>query len=205
MPDLAALRRNYDSSVKRGRLTPAAVERAARARPGPRRLRRRSSADLVIEAVFEEMALKQQVFAAIDAIAKPGAVLATNTSTLDIDAIASATTRPEAVIGLHFFSPAHVMRLVEIVRGAATSADVLATALALAKRLGKVGVVVGNGPGFVGNRMMFPTCTRRSSSSRRARRRSRSTACSPTAAWRWASSPWTTSAASTSPGASARS
>ena len=89
-------------------------------------------------------------------MAKPGCVLATNTSTLDIDDIASATTRPESVIGMHFFSPAHVMRLVEIVRGRATSPTVLATALALAKRLGKVGVVVGNGPGFVGNRMMFP-------------------------------------------------
>jgi 3-hydroxyacyl-CoA dehydrogenase len=102
------------------------------------------------------MALKQQVFAAIDAVAKPGAMLATNTSMLDIDAIASATRRPESVVGLHFFSPSHVMRLVEIVRGAGTSVSMLASALTLAKRLGKVGVVVRNSVGFVGNRMMLP-------------------------------------------------
>jgi 3-hydroxyacyl-CoA dehydrogenase len=102
------------------------------------------------------MNLKKEVFAALDHFAKAGSILATNTSTLDVDEIASVTQRPESVVGLHFFSPAHVMRLVEIVRGSATSKEVLATALAFAKRLGKVGVVVGNGPGFVGNRMMFP-------------------------------------------------
>jgi 3-hydroxyacyl-CoA dehydrogenase len=96
------------------------------------------------------------VFREIDRRAKPDAILATNTSTLDVDRIASATGRPASVVGLHFFSPAHVMRLVEIVRGRSTGAGTLATALAIAKRLGKVGVVVGNGPGFVGNRMMFP-------------------------------------------------
>ena len=153
---LATIRKNYESSVKRGRLTQAAVdERLARIRASVG-YDACADADLVIEAVFEDMALKQQVFAEIDRRAKRGAVLATNTSTLDIDAIAGATTRPEAVIGLHFFSPAHVMRLVEIVRGAKTSVDTLATALSVARRLGKVGVVVRNGPGFVGNRMMFP-------------------------------------------------
>jgi 3-hydroxyacyl-CoA dehydrogenase len=153
---LAAVRRNYESSIKRGRLTPAAVEeRIGRisAAVGPAAC---STADVVIEAVFEEMALKKRVFAELDAVAKPGAVLGTNTSMLDVDAIASATARPESVVGLHFFSPAHVMRLVEIVRGGATSPAVLATALALAKRLGKVGVIVGNRTGFVGNRMMLP-------------------------------------------------
>jgi 3-hydroxyacyl-CoA dehydrogenase len=102
------------------------------------------------------MALKKRVFAEIDAVARPDALLATNTSTLNIDEIAAVTSRPESVIGLHFFSPANVMRLVEVVRGRATGKPVIATAMALAKRLGKVGVLVGNCPGFVGNRMMFP-------------------------------------------------
>jgi 3-hydroxyacyl-CoA dehydrogenase len=102
------------------------------------------------------MAIKKQIFAEIDAIASAGCILGTNTSTLDIDEIAAATKRPQSVVGLHFFSPANVMRLVEIVRGKATSNEVLATALAFAKKLNKVGVVAGNCPGFIGNRMMFP-------------------------------------------------
>ena len=106
--------------------------------------------------MFESLALKKQVFAELDKIAKPECVLATNTSTLDIDAIAAATSRPQMVIGMHFFSPANVMRLVEIVRGAATSKIVIATGMSVAKTLKKVGVVVRNGFGFVGNRMMFP-------------------------------------------------
>src|SRR5207253_5636194 len=101
-------------------------------------------------------ALKKEVLAARDGVARPGAILATNTSTLSIDELAGVTARPESVVGLHFFSPANVMRLLEIVRGRATSDDTIATALAFAKTLKKVGVVVGNGPGFVGNRMMFP-------------------------------------------------
>ena len=112
-------------------------------------------ADLVIEAVFENMAIKKEVFEKLDSVCKAGAILATNTSTLDVDAIAGATKRPQDVIGLHFFSPAHIMRLLEIVRGAATSAEVIATSLALAKRLRKIGVVVGNCFGFVGNRMLY--------------------------------------------------
>lgn len=112
-------------------------------------------ADLVIEAVFESMAIKKEVFAALDAVLRNGAVLASNTSTLSIDEIASATNRPEDVIGLHFFSPAHLMRLLEIVRGTRTADDVIVTATALAKRLGKIGVVVGNCFGFVGNRMLY--------------------------------------------------
>jgi len=117
---------------------------------------RAGSADLIVEAVFEDLALKQQVFRELDRIAKPGCILATNTSTLDIEAIASATSRPASVVGLHFFSPAAVMRLLEVVRGPRTGVDVLATALAFAKRLKKLGVTVGNGPGFVGNRLLFP-------------------------------------------------
>ncbi|HSV46039.1 MAG TPA: 3-hydroxyacyl-CoA dehydrogenase family protein [Ramlibacter sp.] len=109
--------------------------------------------DLVIEAVFEDLAVKREVFARLDKIAKPGAILATNTSYLDVDAIAAATSRPRDVVGLHFFSPANVMRLVEVVRGAATAPEVLATALEVAKRLGKLPVVTGNAFGFVGNRI----------------------------------------------------
>jgi 3-hydroxyacyl-CoA dehydrogenase len=153
---MARIRANYDTSVKRGRFTPEGVaERMARIHPQTG-YGECQSADLIIEAVFENLALKKQVLAAVDDVAKPGCILATNTSTLDIDAIASVTKRPGQVIGLHFFSPANVMRLLEIVRGAATSPEVIATALGFAKRLGKVGVVVRNAPGFVGNRMMFP-------------------------------------------------
>jgi len=153
---LATIRRNYDVSVKRGRFTPAMVEeRLGRIQPelGYGAF---GDVDLVIEAVFENLALKKEVATALDKVVKPECILATNTSTLDIDSIAAATSRPTQVLGLHFFSPANVMRLVEVVRGSATSHETLATAMALAKRLGKVGVVVGNCRGFVGNRMMFP-------------------------------------------------
>jgi 3-hydroxyacyl-CoA dehydrogenase len=111
--------------------------------------------DLVIEAVFENLSVKKEVFGKLDDVCKKSAILATNTSSLDVDEIASATKRPEDVIGLHFFSPAHIMRLLEIVRGAKTSNDVIVSSLALAKRLGKIGVVVGNCFGFVGNRMLY--------------------------------------------------
>jgi 3-hydroxyacyl-CoA dehydrogenase len=153
---IATIRKNYDVSVKRGRFTPAQVEeRMARIAPqvGYDGF---SEVDLVIEAVFENMALKKQIAGSVASLGKADQVFATNTSTLDIDEIAAASGRPAQVLGLHFFSPANVMRLVEIVRGKATSPETLATAMAVAKRLGKVGVVVGNGPGFVGNRMMFP-------------------------------------------------
>ena len=111
-------------------------------------------ADIVIEAVFEEMPIKKEVFAKLDAIAKPDAVLATNTSTLDVDEIASATKRPESVIGTHFFSPANVMRLLENVRGAKSSKTTIATAMTIGRRIGKVPVLVGVCYGFVGNRML---------------------------------------------------
>lgn len=153
---IETIRKNYDVSVKRGRFTPAAVEeRMARIHP-QLDYAGFDSADVIIEAVFEDMATKQAIFAELDAIAAPNCVLGTNTSTLNIDEIAAVTKRPEAVVGLHFFSPANVMRLLEIVRGKATSSEILATALALAKKLSKVGVVAGNCPGFIGNRMMFP-------------------------------------------------
>lgn len=153
---LQTIRRNYESSIARGRLTQAAAdERLGRIRP-VRGNEGFDTADVIIEAVFENLELKKQVFGELDAAARPGAVLATNTSTLDIDAIAAVTARPESVIGLHFFSPASVMRLLEVVRGRKTGPDVIATAIAFGKRLGKVPVVVGNCRGFVGNRMMFP-------------------------------------------------
>src|SRR3546814_546051 len=113
-----------------------------------------ADADMVIEAVFESMEVKQDVFAKLDRVAKPGAVLATNTSYLDVDAIAAVTARPADVLGMHFFSPANVMRLLEVVRGAATADDVLKTALEVGRKLGKVAVVSGVCDGFIGNRML---------------------------------------------------
>jgi len=150
----ATINRNYQTTVNKGRLQQAQMDaRLARLYP-TLALEAVADCDLVIEAVFEQMEIKQALFARIDAVAKPGAILASNTSYLDIDAIAAATSRAHDVIGLHFFSPAHIMRLLEIVRGQATAIDVIATAIAFAKRLKKVGVVVGNCYGFVGNRML---------------------------------------------------
>ena len=153
---VAAMRKNYDASVASGRFTREQVDERMRRIIPSLGAKGFEEADLVIEAVFEDMQLKKDVFARIDRIARPGAILATNTSTLDIDEIASVTSRRDRVAGLHFFSPANIMRLLEIVRGKATEPGVLASALAFSKQLKKVGVVVGNGPGFVGNRMMFP-------------------------------------------------
>jgi 3-hydroxyacyl-CoA dehydrogenase len=153
---LSVIRRNYDVSVARGRLTKEAVgERMQRIRQDLNGCAV-ADADLIIEAVFEDLELKKEIFGEMDEAARPQAVLATNTSTLDVDQIAAVTSRPEAVVGLHFFSPAHVMRLIEVVRGRATSPQTMATALAFARRLGKIPVVVGNCRGFVGNRLLFP-------------------------------------------------
>jgi 3-hydroxyacyl-CoA dehydrogenase len=150
---LATIQENYRRSVERGRITKRfADERLALIAPALS-YDRFSAVDLVIEAAFENMAIKKVTFGELDTYCKPGAILASNTSSLNIDEIAAATSRPESVIGLHFFSPANVMRLVEIVRGKKTSAEVIATSLRLAKKLHKVGVVVGNCRGFVGNRM----------------------------------------------------
>ena len=153
---LATIRKNYENSVKKGRFSQEVMDQRMALIHPQLTYDGFEQADLIIEAAFESMELKQRIFGEIDKIAKADCVLASNTSTLDIDAIASVTVRPAMVIGLHFFSPANVMRLVEIVRGKATSKEVVATALALAKKLGKVGVVVGNCWGFVGNRMMLP-------------------------------------------------
>ncbi len=153
---LATIKKNYANSVKKGRFSQEQMDqRMARITP-TLTYDGFDGVDMVIEAVFEGMALKKQIFGELDKIVKQGAILASNTSTLNIDEIASATSRAQWVIGTHFFSPANVMRLLEIVRGKATSKEVIATCMALSKKLGKVGVLVGNCRGFVGNRMFHP-------------------------------------------------
>jgi 3-hydroxyacyl-CoA dehydrogenase len=151
---IATIRKNYENSVKKGRFTQDVMDRRMALIRPQLGYDGFEEADIITEAVFEGMELKKQVFGELDKIAKPGAILASNTSTLNIDEIASATSRPEFVIGHHYFSPANVMRLLEIVRGKATSHEVIATSMALSKRLKKVGVLVGNCYGFVGNRML---------------------------------------------------
>ena len=153
---LAVVRANYERSAKRGRLTAEDVETRMGLLSGSTSIENLASCDLVIEAVFENMAVKKEIFADFDRVLKPGAILATNTSALNIDEIASATKRPESVIGLHFFSPANVMRLVEVVRADHTSNEVIATSMALAKRIGKMAALVGVCRGFVGNRILAP-------------------------------------------------
>jgi 3-hydroxyacyl-CoA dehydrogenase len=153
---LAAIEKNYSNSVKRGRVNEQDAKERRKLITPTLRYDGFSERDMVVEAVFESMALKKQVFHELDRVCRPGAILASNTSTLDIDEIASATSRPESVVGTHFFSPANVMRLLEIVRGRATSHEVIATCMQLSRKLGKIGVPVGNCRGFVGNRMFHP-------------------------------------------------
>jgi 3-hydroxyacyl-CoA dehydrogenase len=150
---LANIQKNYASSMKRGRFTQQFVDERLKLIQPTLSYESFSNVDMVVEAVFEGMALKKQVFGELDRICKPGAILASNTSTLSIDEIAATTTRPQFVIGTHFFSPANVMKLLEIVRGKATSKEVIATCMQLSKKLGKIGVLVGNCRGFAGNRM----------------------------------------------------
>ncbi|MGA2710387.1 MAG: 3-hydroxyacyl-CoA dehydrogenase NAD-binding domain-containing protein [Steroidobacteraceae bacterium] len=149
------LRSTLEGSVTKGRLDRSAAAIVLDRVASGDRIEALADVDLVIEAVFENLAVKQQVFAALGRICRPGAVLASNTSTLDIDAIAAASGRPSDVLGMHFFSPANVMRLVEIVRGRATALDVIATVQEVTKRTGKLGIVVGNCFGFVGNRILY--------------------------------------------------
>jgi 3-hydroxyacyl-CoA dehydrogenase len=151
---LTIVRKNYEATAERGRITLADVEKRMGLIQGTRNFGAVKDADIIVEAVFEEMPIKKEVFAKLDSAAKPGAVLATNTSTLDVNEIASATRRPENVIGTHFFSPANVMRLLENVRGTKTDATTIATAMAVGRRIGKVPVLVGVCDGFVGNRML---------------------------------------------------
>ncbi|ATC26808.1 3-hydroxyacyl-CoA dehydrogenase [Caulobacter vibrioides] len=148
------IRKNYENTAKKGRLTQDDVEKRMALLTPSMEMEALADCDMIIEAVFELMEIKKEVFTKLDKIAKPGAILATNTSYLDVDAIAAVTSRPESVIGTHFFSPANVMRLLELVRGDKTSKDVIATCMKLSKTIGKVPVLVGVCYGFVGNRML---------------------------------------------------
>ncbi len=151
---LAGIRDTYEASAKRGKLTPEVALARSALIAGALNYDTVPQADLVIEAVFEDMTIKREIFERLDALARPGAILASNTSGLDLNAIAQFTQRPQDVIGLHFFSPAHVMKLLEVVRGEHTAPDVLATTLALARKIGKTAVVSGVCEGFIGNRML---------------------------------------------------
>jgi 3-hydroxyacyl-CoA dehydrogenase len=153
---LANIQKNYANSVKRGRFTEQFVDERLKLIRPTLSYDDFVDANMVIEAVFESMAVKKEVFAELERVCKPGAILASNTSTLNIDEIAAATSRPQSVIGTHFFSPANVMRLLELVRGQSTGKEVIATCLQLSKRLGKIAVLVGNCFGFAGNRMFQP-------------------------------------------------
>ena len=152
---LATIRKNYQRSADRGRFPQEEVDICMGCYAPALDLGALADCDLIIEAVFEDMDIKKSVFKQLDQIAKPGAILATNTSALDIDEIASITSRPQDVIGLHFFSPANVMRLLEIVRAEKTADDVVATSVNLARQIGKIATLVGVCPGFVGNRILF--------------------------------------------------
>lgn len=156
---LRRVRDNYAGSVARGRLQQAEMDQRLALIRGSVDLADVAQADLIVEAVFEDLALKQEIFRKLDALARPGAILATNTSGLDVDAIAAVTQRPQDVVGAHFFSPAHVMRLLEVVRAQRTAPDVIATLMDLGRRLGKVSVLARVYPGFIGN-ALFRNYTR---------------------------------------------
>jgi len=151
---LATIRKNYDNTLKKGKLTQEKFDQRVALINGTLDYAAIADADIVIEAVFEDMGVKETVFRQLDSVMKPGAILASNTSTLDLDKIAAFTSRPQDVVGTHFFSPANVMKLLEVVRGKATGKDVLATTMALSKKLKKTGVVSGVCDGFIGNRMI---------------------------------------------------
>ena len=152
---LGAIRKNYENTAKKGRLSAEQVETRCGLIQGTLAIEDLADCDLVIEAVFENMAVKKEIFANLDRVTKPGTILASNTSALDLNEIASATKRPEDVIGLHFFSPANVMKLLEVVRGDKTADDVIKTAMAFAKRIKKVAALSGVCPGFIGNRILY--------------------------------------------------
>lgn len=152
----ATIRKNYEATAAKGRIKPEQVEAAMAALTPTLDFDALGECDLIIEAVYENMEVKQEIFTRLDTIAKPGAILASNTSYLNIDEIAACTARPQDVVGMHFFSPANVMKLLEVVRGAKTAPDVLATVMDLAKKIRKVAVVAGVTYGFIGNRMLMP-------------------------------------------------
>mgnify|MGYP001813729610 CR=1 FL=1 len=152
---LGTIRKNYENSARKGRITDQEVAARCDLIHGSLDLSDLADCDLIIEAVFENMGVKQDIFGKLDSIAKAGCILASNTSALDLNAIAGATQRPQDVIGLHFFSPANVMKLLEVVRGEHTGSEVIRTCMAFAQRINKTAVLVGVCPGFVGNRMLF--------------------------------------------------
>ena len=156
---LARVKDNYATTVKRGKLSQADMDQRLALITGSLAMVDVQDADMVIEAVFEDMALKQDIFRQLDTHCRPGAILATNTSGLDVDAIAAVTSRPQDVVGAHFFSPAHVMKLLEVVRGARTAPDVIATLMDLGRRMGKIAVLARIYPGFIGN-ALFRNYTR---------------------------------------------
>lgn len=151
---IGVIKRNYDIQVQRGRMSEAEVDQRMSLLTGTTNYADLGTADVIIEAVYENIDVKVETFKKIEEVAKPGAILASNTSGLDVDKMADATSRPEDVIGLHFFSPANVMRLLEVVRGAKTSKETIATSMKLGKTLNKIAVLSGNAPGFIGNRML---------------------------------------------------
>lgn len=151
---IGVIKRNYDIQVQRGRMSEAEVDQRMSLLTGTTNYADLGAADVIIEAVYENIDVKVETFKKIEGVAKPGAILASNTSGLDVDKMAHATSRPEDVIGLHFFSPANVMRLLEVVRGASTSKETIATSMKLGKTLNKIAVLSGNAPGFIGNRML---------------------------------------------------
>ena len=151
---IGVIKRNYDIQVQRGRMTAEDVDKRMGLLTGTTDFNDLGSADLILEAIYENIDVKVETFKKMDAVAKPGAILASNTSALDIDKMAEATARPESVIGLHFFSPANIMKLLEIVRGGKTSNEVIASSMKLGRALNKIAVLSGNAPGFIGNRML---------------------------------------------------
>jgi len=152
---LSVIRGNFEGAAKRGKMSADDIDKRMALLKGSLLIADLADCDLIIEAVFENIDVKKAVFAKLDAIANPSAILASNTSALDLNEIARVTSKPQSVIGLHFFSPANIMRLLEVVRGAATSKEVIATCMQLARRIGKVAVLAGVCPGFIGNRMLF--------------------------------------------------
>ena len=183
---LAVVRKNYERSSTS---TPESVNARMALITGSTDKTDFADCDMVIEAVFEDMDLKKSIFAELDQICKPGAIMASNTSALDVNEIASVTSRPESVIGLHFFSPANVMKLLEVVRGDKSSDTTVATSMAIAKKINKIAALVGVCHGFVGNRMLFNAASKPTRSSSKGRHRPRSTGYSTTSDSPWVRSP----------------
>jgi 3-hydroxyacyl-CoA dehydrogenase len=198
----AIMRRNYEASAAKGRLKPEQVE-GAMLTP-TLAMEDLADCDLIIEAVYENMDVKKEIFGRLDKIAKPGAIIASNTSYLDIDEIAASTSRPQDVLGTHFFSPANVMKLLEVVRGAKTAPDALMTAMSFAKKIGKIAVVAGVCHGFIGNRMLEPRQVEAMKLLMEGATPNRSTRFMSISGCRWGHSRWPTLPVSISAGTATR-